>query len=378
MVLVDTRKAFDLVDYELILFKLDLYGCRENELAWFRSFLGERYQCVKYHGVLSDPLPVKRCVPQGSILGPLLFITFMNDSILEISDIRLDMYADDSTLYRLYTTGKCVADINRSLTTSSKPIYYWIDANCMVLNADKTECMLVGTRQKLRCANAKFCIRSNNYVVKPVKTHKLLGLHVDSNNYVVKPVKTHKLLGLHVDSNNYVVKPVKTHMLLGLHVDSNNYVVKPVKTHMLLGLHVDSNNYVVKPVKTHKLLGLHVDSNNYVVKPVKTHKLLGLHVDSNNYVVKPVKTQKLLGLHVDSNNYVVKPVKTHKLLGLHVDSNNYVVKPVKTHKLLGLHVDSNNYVVKPVKTHTLLGLHVDSNLSWNVHVTKLCSKLVIR
>ena len=70
----------------------------------------------------------------------------MNDSILEISDMRFDMYADDSTLY---TAGKCVGDINRSLTTKSKPLYNWIDANRMVLNAEKTECMLLGTRQKL-------------------------------------------------------------------------------------------------------------------------------------------------------------------------------------------------------------------------------------
>ena len=63
MVLVHLRKAFDLVDHELILFKLDLYGCREKQLAWFRSYLGERYQCVKYDSELSDPRPVKVGVP---------------------------------------------------------------------------------------------------------------------------------------------------------------------------------------------------------------------------------------------------------------------------------------------------------------------------
>ena len=73
IVLVDPRKTFDLVDHELILFKLYLYGCRENELAWFRSYLTERYQCVIYDSVLSDPLPVNIGVPSGSILGPLLY-----------------------------------------------------------------------------------------------------------------------------------------------------------------------------------------------------------------------------------------------------------------------------------------------------------------
>ena len=144
MVLVDPRKTFDLVDHELILFKLYLYGCRENELAWFRSYLTESYQCVIYDSVLSDPHPVNIGVPSGSILGPLLFIILMKHSILEIVDICFDMHADDSTLY---TTGKCFADINRSLTTNSKPLYECVDGYCIVLNADKTECMILDTRK---------------------------------------------------------------------------------------------------------------------------------------------------------------------------------------------------------------------------------------
>ena len=102
----------DLVDHELMLIKLDMYVCQGKELAWFKSYLSERFQSVRYDSVLSDPLPVTIGVPQGSILGPLLFITFTNDSILEISDMHFDMYADDSTLY---TAGKCVGDTNRSL-----------------------------------------------------------------------------------------------------------------------------------------------------------------------------------------------------------------------------------------------------------------------
>ena len=74
--------------------------------------------------MLSDPLPVTTGVPQGSILGPLLFIMFMNDAILEISEARIDMYVDDSTVY---AAGKCVADINRTLTTHSKPLYQHLD-----------------------------------------------------------------------------------------------------------------------------------------------------------------------------------------------------------------------------------------------------------
>ena len=69
-----------------------------------------KLQWIKYDGGLSDSLPVTIGVPQGSILGPLLFIIFMNDSILEISPLRVHTHADNSTLY---TAGKCVDDINR-------------------------------------------------------------------------------------------------------------------------------------------------------------------------------------------------------------------------------------------------------------------------
>ena len=128
--------------------------------------------------MLSDPLPVTIGVPQGSILGPLLFITFMNHSLLEISDMRFDIHADDSTLY---AAGKCVGDINRSLTTKSKPLYNWIDANRMVFNAEKTECMLLGTRHRRRSASAALCVHTDNGTVTSVDTHTLLGLHVDNS-----------------------------------------------------------------------------------------------------------------------------------------------------------------------------------------------------
>ena len=86
-----------------------------------------------------------------------------------------------SRFRRTFAAGKCVGDINRSLTTKSKPLYNWIDANRMVLNAEKTECVLLGTRQKLRSASAAFCVHTDNRTVTSVDTHKLLGLHVDNS-----------------------------------------------------------------------------------------------------------------------------------------------------------------------------------------------------
>ncbi len=83
VLLIDLRKAFDLVDHELLLHKMELYGCQTVTMSWFRSYLFNRQQCVSYDGHLSSLKNVNLGVPQGSILGPLMFILFMNDLILE-------------------------------------------------------------------------------------------------------------------------------------------------------------------------------------------------------------------------------------------------------------------------------------------------------
>ncbi len=104
VVLLDLRKAFDLVDTDVLLHKLSLYQCDYLTINFFKSYLMGREQCVIFNGNLSKINTVTHGVPQGSILCPLLFITFMNDLPLYI-DSPLDMYTDDSTIH---ITGKTI------------------------------------------------------------------------------------------------------------------------------------------------------------------------------------------------------------------------------------------------------------------------------
>ncbi len=96
--LLDLCKAFDLVDHNLLLHKLSMYRISDRSLKWFKSYLTDRQQVVKFKQSVSDPLQVVSGVPHRSILEPLLFIIFMNDITLETEDTELDMYADDLTL----------------------------------------------------------------------------------------------------------------------------------------------------------------------------------------------------------------------------------------------------------------------------------------
>ena len=98
-ILIDFRKAFDTVEHNILLQKLYHYGIRGNALQWFNSYLSNRYQYVNYNNTSSDMKLITCGVPQGSILGPLLFLLYIND-ISSVSSILFSiLFADDTTLF---------------------------------------------------------------------------------------------------------------------------------------------------------------------------------------------------------------------------------------------------------------------------------------
>ena len=161
LLLVDFRKAFDIVNHQLLLNKLRAFGVGKRFVECFQSYLLNRYQFVSVNGVSSEKLCVQSGVPQGLVLGPVLFIIFINDLPQMVQDSVVDIFADDTTL----SHASHFANVNATrcvLQTSADNFVKWSDDNFMVLNSTKTKSMSVtGTRLKKKLTSDHQSLRIN-------------------------------------------------------------------------------------------------------------------------------------------------------------------------------------------------------------------------
>jgi len=140
---IDLKKAFDLVDHKILLYKLKLYNFSDQTLHLFQSYLTNRVQVVKDDDIVSEKQIIISGVPQGSILGPLLFIFYVNDIHLYTKDASVDMYADDTTMYKSH---KNIDQIEYILQYNIDRMNVWCQHNNMAINPLKSTCMLIQTK----------------------------------------------------------------------------------------------------------------------------------------------------------------------------------------------------------------------------------------
>ena len=176
-VFVDLSKAFDMVNHELLIQKLYSLGIKENEILWFKSYLTQRTQCVSVNNSMSTPNVISSGVPQGSILGPLLFLLFINDMPNDLKHSTVDIYADDTLIYVYH---KDVNVIEKKLNEDLHNLSIWLVNNHMKVNVNKTKVMLLGTT---------------------AKTSKVSHVHVFMDDIEVGNVTCYKYLGVHIDVN---------------------------------------------------------------------------------------------------------------------------------------------------------------------------------
>ena len=151
-VFIDLKKAFDTVDHEILLKKLWHYGIRGIANDWFKSYLTNRMQYVSINNIPSDLLKVNFGVPQGSVLGPLLFLVYINDLHNSIRFSSPFHFADDTGLLNIQDS---MHAINRTLNKDLRELSFWLNANKIALNVAKTEIILFKASKKNYGADLK-------------------------------------------------------------------------------------------------------------------------------------------------------------------------------------------------------------------------------
>lgn len=174
MVLLDLQKAFDTVDHVILLEKLQAMGV--SSVDWFRSYLTGRRQIVNINKVDSGPLNITCGVPQGSILGPLLFLCYVNDMAISVR-CKLLLYADDSILLVSGKDLQCIAD---SLGVELESCRKWLVDNKLSLHLGKTESILFGSKRKLNKAGI-FSVTCNGETIQSSKSANYLGVILDAS-----------------------------------------------------------------------------------------------------------------------------------------------------------------------------------------------------
>lgn len=192
VIFLDLKRAFETVERKRLLRKLYKYGIRGTVLEWLRSYLNNRSQQVRFNNKWSKCIKTRYGVPQGSVLGPLLFAVYINDIVnISSEECSIKMFADDTLIY---IKGGSSEEVERKLNIALPLVEKWMSVNELKMNASKTKYMLIkSVRKELKRNTVLKCL--DGTVIERVEKIKYLGVIIDGKlrfedhcDYMIKKI----------------------------------------------------------------------------------------------------------------------------------------------------------------------------------------------
>ena len=172
---LDVCKAFDCINHDLLLYKMGKIGFNGNTIRWFKSYL-TRTQTVKFNDVLSSALTVRSGIGQGTILGPLIFIFYINDIVGSVGNLKINMYADDCVLFK---SGNSWSRMVGNIQSDLDHVDQWCQRNRLKLSESKSKVLLFGSIDKLKNIDYTKTLHIGEYLLDFVDKYKYLGVILD-------------------------------------------------------------------------------------------------------------------------------------------------------------------------------------------------------
>jgi hypothetical protein len=373
-IFLDLSKAFDTLDHKILLKKLHYYGLLNTSYGLLESYITNRKQYVEFEGTCSSSLYLTTGVPQGSILGPLLFLIYMNDISHACSSIDCILYADDTTLSStLKTVNNSIriseSEINKELSNVSD----WLKLNKLSVNASKTKCMIFHSIQR---ATVNPNIILDNTPVEIVDHFNFLGIvidkHMNFKAHVDKIcIKISRAIGVMNKLKNFLPESILLTLYNSLVLPHLNYGILAWGTNLKRAriLQKRAVKVITKQYDSHssplfKRLHLLTIDDLYRLNCLKFYHrfvnenlplpLQNLSIQTNSSVHE-IHTRQSTFLHVPRKNTELGKKSLCYSLPILVNSQpKVIVQKATTHSLHGFSVYAKNLFISNYKSDCLL------------------------